>query len=221
VKSERQIILSLGAVSLLILLAACGGAAQTPTAAPRPTEAPPTQEISDATEAASADEGDSATEIADDDADDSSTEMASIETDAPEATEGVNTNILVRCMKLNLNDLSEDDLMSTIPGFSSRMVREFFEYRPYVSIQQFRREIGKYVDENQVAEWEQYVFVPVDPNNSDAETLMQMPGVDETVSADLIAGRPYDSNHAFLEALAAHLDPQQIAEAACILFELT
>lgn len=37
------------------------------------------------------------------------------------------------------------------------MVRKFEEYRPYVSIQQFRREIGKYVDEAMVAAYEQYV----------------------------------------------------------------
>src|SRR5215212_7636816 len=30
------------------------------------------------------------------------------------------------CAKLNLNEETEDQLMSTIPGFSARMVREFF-----------------------------------------------------------------------------------------------
>ncbi|MEZ4518070.1 MAG: hypothetical protein R3C44_15035 [Chloroflexota bacterium] len=69
------------------------------------------------------------------------------------------------------------------------MTREFLEHRPYISIQQFH-EIGKYVDDAQVTEWEQYVYVPVDPNNSDADTLQQLPGVDETIAADLIAGRP-------------------------------
>ena len=47
------------------------------------------------------------------------------------------------------------------------------EYRPYVSIRHFRREIGKYVSDEQVAAYEQYVYVPVDPNSADAETLMQ------------------------------------------------
>src|SRR6185503_11601035 len=108
------------------------------------------------------------------------------------------------CTKLNLNSLTEDQLMSTIPNFSTRMVREFFEYRPYVSIQQFRREIGKYVDQNQVAEWEQYVFVPIDPNQADAATLMQIPGVDATQADALISGRPYASTQAFIDALAAN-----------------
>lgn len=58
------------------------------------------------------------------------------------------------------------------------MVGEFLEYRPYVGIRQFRRKIGKYVDEEQVAAYEQYVNVPIDPNESDAATLQQIPGLD-------------------------------------------
>ena len=54
--------------------------------------------------------------------------------------------------KANLNTASGDDFMSAVPGLGNRMVREFMEYRPYVSIQQFRKEIGKYMDNAQVAE---------------------------------------------------------------------
>lgn len=57
---------------------------------------------------------------------------------------------------LNLNAASAEDLM-TIPGMTSRMVHEFEEYRPYTSIEQFRREIGKYVDQKEVARLESYV----------------------------------------------------------------
>ena len=35
------------------------------------------------------------------------------------------------------------------------MVREFFEYRPYTALTQFRKEIGKYVDDKEVARLEQ------------------------------------------------------------------
>ncbi|MEA2574994.1 MAG: hypothetical protein QOH93_2292 [Chloroflexia bacterium] len=121
------------------------------------------------------------------------------------------------CAKLNLNDLTEDQLMTTIPGFSSRMVREFLEYRPYASIQQFRKEIGKYIDEATVATYEQYVYVPVDPNSSDAQTLMQLPGVDEATAGELVSGRPYASSEAFLAALGGKVDAQQLAAASCYL----
>ena len=84
------------------------------------------------------------------------------------------------------------------------MVREFQEYKPYASILQFRQEIGKYVDAATIADYEKYVFVPIDPNASDAATLQQIPGVDATSAAALIAGRPYATQAAFVQALAAH-----------------
>lgn len=102
---------------------------------------------------------------------------------------------------LNLNTASNDEILA-IPGLPSRMVREFNEYRPYVSIQQFRREIGKYIGADQVAAYEQYVYVPIDVNNADAATLMQIPGLDEAAANQLIALRPFADNDAFLAALA-------------------
>ena len=83
------------------------------------------------------------------------------------------------------------------------MVREFMEYRPYASIRQFRREIGKYVNDEQVAAYEQYVIVPIDRNEADAETLLQIPGVDEDTAAALIEARPYADAAVFLAQLAA------------------
>ena len=82
------------------------------------------------------------------------------------------------------------------------MVHEFEEYRPYRSIQVFRREIGKYVAPSVVADYEKYVFVPIDPNQADAPTLMQIPGLDESEAQTLIAGRPYASPDAFLTKLS-------------------
>jgi hypothetical protein len=40
-----------------------------------------------------------------------------------------------------------------------RMVHEFEEYRPYTSFEQFRREIGKYVDQKEVARLERYLVI--------------------------------------------------------------
>jgi hypothetical protein len=39
------------------------------------------------------------------------------------------------------------------------MLREFKEYRPYRGIEQFRREIGKYVNAAEVARLERYVEI--------------------------------------------------------------
>lgn len=115
--------------------------------------------------------------------------------------------------KLDLNTATDEQILA-IPGLGDRMLDEFKEYRPYTSIVQFRREIGKYVDASQVTTWEQYVYVPVDPNAADAETLKQLPGVDDAIAQALIDGRPYASNDAFLAALAKHVSTTDAAAAA-------
>ena len=115
--------------------------------------------------------------------------------------------------------MTREQLLETIPDFGNRMVREFFEYQPYVSIQQFRREIGKYVDDEQVAFYESYVFVPVDVNESDAETLKQIPGLTDEIAEALMAARPFDSNDAFLAALSEHVSAEQPDAAASYLNE--
>ena len=59
---------------------------------------------------------------------------------------------------IDLNTAKGEEIL-LIPGVGARMRREFEEYRPYTSIEQFRREMGKYVDKNEVARLEQYVVV--------------------------------------------------------------
>ena len=59
-------------------------------------------------------------------------------------------------MPINLNTASEEDI-ALIPGMTDRMIHEFEEYRPYADMAEFDREIGKYVDEAEVARLRQYV----------------------------------------------------------------
>ena len=61
-------------------------------------------------------------------------------------------------MPLDLNSASAEEI-TLIPGVGDRMRHEFEEYRPYRGIEQFRREIGKYVDEAEVARLERYVTI--------------------------------------------------------------
>ncbi len=60
--------------------------------------------------------------------------------------------------RININTATDAEILS-IPGMGPRMLREFKEYRPYTSIEQFRREIGKYVDKAEVARLEQYITI--------------------------------------------------------------
>jgi DNA uptake protein ComE-like DNA-binding protein len=59
---------------------------------------------------------------------------------------------------IDLNTATDDEILS-IPGIGKRMLHEFKEYRPYKTMAQFRREIGKYVDKAEVARLEQYVTI--------------------------------------------------------------
>jgi DNA uptake protein ComE-like DNA-binding protein len=59
---------------------------------------------------------------------------------------------------VNLNTATDDDILS-IPGAGQRMVREFKEYRPWKSKEQFEKEIGKYVDAKEVARLWRFVVI--------------------------------------------------------------
>lgn len=118
--------------------------------------------------------------------------------------------------KLNLNTATDDEFKA-IPNVGDEMAHEFEEYRPYVSIEQFRREIGKYVDADQVTAYEEYVFVPIDINESDAATLQQIPGLTADEAAQVINARPFGSRDAFLAALDAHVSAEEKAVATTYL----
>jgi radical SAM superfamily enzyme with C-terminal helix-hairpin-helix motif len=60
---------------------------------------------------------------------------------------------------LDPNTASDTDFM-TIPGVGNRMVREFKEYRPWKTQQQFEKEIGKYVNQREVARLWRYMQLP-------------------------------------------------------------
>lgn len=57
---------------------------------------------------------------------------------------------------INLNTASAADI-ALIPGMTRKMVHEFEEYRPYTSLEQFNKEIGKYVSPAEVARLRSYV----------------------------------------------------------------
>lgn len=66
------------------------------------------------------------------------------------------TELMTRVfVPVNLNTASEDAI-KLIPGMTPKMVHEFMEYRPYEDMAEFDREIGKYVDEAEVARLRSY-----------------------------------------------------------------
>lgn len=75
----------------------------------------------------------------------------------PTASSTASTNGAV-VFPININTATDAEILA-IPGMGPRMLREFKEYRPYTSIAQFRREIGKYVDKTEVARLEKYIVI--------------------------------------------------------------
>jgi DNA uptake protein ComE-like DNA-binding protein len=116
-------------------------------------------------------------------------------------------------VKYDLNTASSEQLMA-IPGAGEHMTREFDEYRPYSSIGQFRGEIGKYISPEEVAVLEKYLFVPVDPNTADGDTMQQLPGVTPALVEAVDKQRPFASAEAFVQALQAQVSPELAAAIA-------
>ena len=60
---------------------------------------------------------------------------------------------------INLNTATPEEIM-LIPGAGKRMAHEFAEYRPWKAWAQFDKEIGKYVDQKEVARLARYLALP-------------------------------------------------------------
>ncbi|QZD94451.1 hypothetical protein [Qipengyuania gelatinilytica] len=76
-----------------------------------------------------------------------------LETLSPDEAAAVLETVFV---PVNLNEATEEQIR-LIPGMTDKMVHEFEEYRPYADMGEFNREIGKYVDEAEVARFRNYV----------------------------------------------------------------
>ena len=111
---------------------------------------------------------------------------------------------------INLNTASEEEIL-LVPGVGSRMAHEFDEYRPYRALAQFRREIGKYVDDEQVAAYEQYVFVPIDLNSASDEDILSIPGVGNRMLHEFKEYRPYRSIEQFRREIGKYVDDDEVA----------
>ena len=111
---------------------------------------------------------------------------------------------------INLNTASRAEIL-LIPGLNERMAHEFEEYRPYTSLEQFRREIGKYVPAAEVARLEQYVFVPMSLNKASAEAFMTIPRMTQRMVHEFEEYRPYTSFEQFRREIGKYVDQKEVA----------
>lgn len=113
-------------------------------------------------------------------------------------------------LPINLNSASNEAIM-LVPGMSRRMAHEFEEYRPYTSIEQFQREIGKYVEQAEVARFEQYVFVPLSLNSARSDELATIPGINAHMVHEFEEYRPYTSIEQFRREIGKYVDEDEVA----------
>ncbi|HAV62404.1 MAG TPA: hypothetical protein DCY13_08585 [Verrucomicrobiales bacterium] len=113
-------------------------------------------------------------------------------------------------LHLNLNTAPEAEI-KLIPGVGNKMAHEFEEYRPYRSFAQFRKEIGKYVNETEVARLEQYVFIPIDLNAATDEEILSIPGLGRRMLLEFKEYRPYKDIAQFRKEIGKYVKEGEVA----------
>ena len=111
---------------------------------------------------------------------------------------------------LNLNTATREQIL-LIPNAGARMVREFLEYRPYKALAQFHREIGKYVDEKELARLEQYVFVPIELNTASDADILSIPGLGARMLREFKEYRPYKEIAQFRREMGKYVSKEEVA----------
>jgi len=111
---------------------------------------------------------------------------------------------------INLNTASRKEVL-LVPGVGRRMAHEFEEYRPYKALAQFRKEIGKYVNDKELARLEQYVFVPINLNSASDEDILSIPGVGKRMLHEFKEYRPYRNLRQFRREIGKYVDEKEVA----------
>jgi DNA uptake protein ComE-like DNA-binding protein len=113
-------------------------------------------------------------------------------------------------LHINLNTASSEEIQ-LIPGVGARMLREFLEYRPYKALAVFHREIDKYVDENELARLEQYVFVAIDLNTASDADILTIPGLGNRMLREFKEYRPYKAMEQFRREMGKYVSKEEVA----------
>jgi DNA uptake protein ComE-like DNA-binding protein len=111
---------------------------------------------------------------------------------------------------INLNSATREE-MQLIPNMGPRMMGEFEEYRPYANLAVFRREIGKYVNQTELARLEQYVFVPINLNTASDADILTIPGLGQRMLREFKEYRPYKEMAQFRREIGKYVDAKEVA----------
>ena len=125
--------------------------------------------------------------------------------------EKLNEAYMKMFIHVNLNLSPREEIM-LIPRAGRRMAREFDEYKPYNGgYAQFRREIGKYVNEQEVAHLEQYTFIPMDLNTASDSALLTIPNLGARMLREFKEYRPYPNVEKFRREIGKYVNEKEVA----------
>jgi len=111
---------------------------------------------------------------------------------------------------INLNTGTGPEIL-LIPKVAKRMAHEFEEYRPWVSMAQFDKEIGKYVDATEVNRLKQYVFIPIDLNTGTDDQFKTIPNLAGNMLHEFKEYRPWKTKAQFDKEIGKYVGEKETA----------
>ena len=113
-------------------------------------------------------------------------------------------------VQVNLNTAPDAEIL-LIPGLGPPTAGEFKAHRPYRALAQFRREIGRSVDDKELVRLEQYVFVPIDLNTASDADILSIPGMGQRMLAEFKEYRPYKAIQQFRREIGKYVNGKEVA----------
>jgi len=111
---------------------------------------------------------------------------------------------------INLNTATPPEIL-LIPRVARRMTHEFEEYRPWIAMAQFDKEIGKYVDAAEVNRLKQYVFIPIDLNTATDDQFKTIPNLAGNMLREFKEYRPWKTKAQFDKEIGKYVGDKETA----------
>lgn len=111
---------------------------------------------------------------------------------------------------LNLNTTTNEEIL-LVPKIARRMTIEFAEYRPWKTVDQFDRQIGKYVGQAETDRLKQYVFIPLKLNTATDEQFLTIPNMAQRMLIEFKEYRPWKTKEQFEREISKYVGPKETA----------
>lgn len=111
---------------------------------------------------------------------------------------------------LNLNTATAPEIL-LVPRIARSMTREFDEYRPWRTMEQFDREIGKYVGAAETNRLKGYVFIPMNLNTGTDDQFKTIPNLPGNMLREFKEYRPWKTKEQFDREISKYVGPKETA----------